>query len=343
MKEMKSILIALALVVAAVFLCGCVGLDEPAAPATTPTISGVVTVFHAGSLTVPFEELAAAFEAEYSGTTVQLVPAGSTKLAKDITDLDKSADVFASADYTLIPGLLVPSHADWYVTFAKNRMVLCYTDDSLYVDEINADNWYTILEKSDVAWAFSDPNLDPCGYRSLMTIQLAEAHYGDDTIFDRLVGANSAITVTEENGIFTVHAKSPDPKGNIQIRPKSVELVQMLQSGGLDYAWEYQSVAVQHDLKFIVLPEAIDLSSIQYESDYATVLIETEGGMMKGLPIVYGATVPKNAENPDAGLAFVEMLIGPTGQAIMDGQGQPPVVPAGGFGSVPSALKALTA
>jgi len=349
MKLSKAVLITALLVCAAVFLCGCTTTPEETTPATTPAttapaaISGVVTVFNAGSLTAPFEDLEKQFEAKYPGTDVQLVAGGSTKIVKDITELDKSADVLASADYTLIPDLMIPGAADWYVTFAKNHMVLCYTNESKYADEITAENWYEILGKSDVAWAFSDPNLDPCGYRSPMVIQLAEAHYGDDQIFERVVMANSNITVTEENGVFTIHAKSPEPKAPLQVRPKSVELVQMLESGGLDYAWEYRSVAAQNNLKFIELPEAIDLSSVKYADDYATVQIDTEGGMMTGKPIVYGATVPKNAGNPDAGLAFVKLLIGAEGQAAMDGQGQPPIVPAGGYGNVPTALKSLTA
>ncbi len=42
--------------------------------------------------------------------------------------------------------------------------------------------------------------------------------------------------------------------------------------------------------------------------------------------IVYGVTVPKIAEHPDMGIAFVQMLIGPDGQAILTADGQPPVV-----------------
>ena len=93
---------------------------------------------------------------------------------------------------------------------------------------------------------------------------------GDGQIFERFVRANSNITVSEENGVLTIHAKSPEPKAPLQVRPKSVELVQMLESGGLDYAWEYRSVAAQNNLKFIELPEAIDLSSVKYADDYAT-------------------------------------------------------------------------
>jgi molybdate/tungstate transport system substrate-binding protein len=179
-----------------------------------------------------------------------------------------------------------------------------------------------------------------------MVIQLAEGYYGDDQIFETLVGEHSAITATEEGGIYTIHAADPKPDSTtLTIRPKSVELVQMIQAGGLDYAWEYRSVAVQNDLEFIELPEEIDLSSVEFAENYATVQTEAKKGdgttLYVGSPIVYGVTVPTIAEHPDLGLEFVEMLIGATGQEILTADGQPPIVPADGYGSVPADLQSL--
>lgn len=332
--------IVLALICAALLFAGCTS-QAPATEAEKVTLK----VFNAGSLTAPFEDMEAAFEEEYSNVDVVLYAAGSTALAKEITELGKVADIYASADYTLIPSILMPAdYADWYTTFAKNRMVICYTPQSKYAGEITADNWYEILAKDDIKWAFSDPNQDPCGYRTPMVIQLAEGYYGDDMIFDNVIGANSNFDTTTENGVTTVHVPGTEEfelDGTLSIRPKSVELVSMLQSGGLDYAWEYRSVAVQNELQFLELPEAIDLSSTDYKDEYATVKIDCVGGPQTGKPIVYGVTVPTNANQPDYGVEFVKMLIGPTGQAIMDAQGQPPVVPAGGFGSIPSQLSSL--
>jgi tetratricopeptide (TPR) repeat protein len=34
-----------------------------------------------------------------------------------------------------------------------------------------------ILQKPDVVWGHSSPDLDPCGYRTLMVLQLAEKYY----------------------------------------------------------------------------------------------------------------------------------------------------------------------
>lgn len=356
MKNMRICAILLLCFCAAVMICGCTGTSSeqtsPEQGATTATATPAekiqVKVFHAGSLTGPFEKLKAAFEAEFPNTEVLLEPAGSVDTIKKVTENGKPADVVASADYALIPKMMVPDHADWYLTFAKNTMVLTYTNDSKYADEITAENWYDVLDREGVRWAFSDPNSDPCGYRTPMVIQLAEAHYNNDQIFETLLGEHSDITVTEENGTYTIHATEPNPDSTtLTIRPKSVELVQMVQSGGLDYAWEYRSVAVQNDLEFIELPAAIDLSDIEYADTYATVQIECKKGdgttIYVGAPIVYGVTVPEIAEHPEMGVAFVKMLIGPTGQAILTEDGQPPIVPAGGYGSIPAELTSLVA
>src|SRR5690554_1533244 len=97
------------LVAAAVLFSGCTGTtNTDSTPGTgtqtttpTPTAAAAedvqVKVFHAGSLTGPFEKVKAEFEAEHSGVTVLLEPAGSVDCVKKITENGKPADVLASA------------------------------------------------------------------------------------------------------------------------------------------------------------------------------------------------------------------------------------------------------
>ena len=95
-------------------------------------------------------------------------------------------------------------------------------------------------------------------------------------------------------------------------------------------------------MAFVDLPEQIDLSRIEYADTYRKVKVQTVDGKTKtGKPIVYGITVPKNAENPDMGLEFVKFVIGDAGQNIFADMGQPPIVPPEGSGDVPEELKAL--
>jgi molybdate/tungstate transport system substrate-binding protein len=311
---------------------GCLSQQESTPADETPVEEAVtLKVFHAGSLTSPLEKIKAEFERDYPHVTVQLEPAGSVKCVNKITEIGLQADVLASADYSLIPSMMVPDYAEWYLTFAKNEMVLTYSDDSAYADQITENNWYEILQEDGVIWGFSNPNLDPCGYRTPMVIQLSELYYGDDQIFEKLITSQTAITVSEEEGVYKISTPedlSPNSQ-KVVIRDKSVDLVSMVQSGGLDYAWEYLSVAKQNDLHYISLSDAINLSSVDQTDTYKRVQVMTCDAKTKtGKPIVYGITVPLNAPQPELGALFVEYVINETGQHIFENDGQPPIVPA---------------
>ena len=273
---------------------------------------GKLVMFHAGSLTVPFATMEKVFEAKYPGVDLLREPSGSSKAARKVSDLKKPCDIMASADYKVIDKLLIPQYADWNIRFATNQLVLCYTDKSKYAGEVAADNWYKILARKGVVWGHSDPNLDPCGYRSLMVLQLAERYYRQPGLYDKLI-ANR-------------------PKENI--RPKSVELISLLQTGHIDYAWEYLSVAVQHGMKYVALPDPINLGNYQYDDLYAQAVVRVTGKGpgtfmdIKGKSCTYGVTLIKNAPNREAALAFLAYLLDPKGGLkVLNDMGQPPFVP----------------
>ncbi|MGE0083908.1 MAG: tungstate ABC transporter substrate-binding protein WtpA [Desulfococcaceae bacterium] len=302
MKSFQSVSFALIASVLACFLDG-TAAEEP---------KGIVTMFHAGSLTMPFEAMEKEFEAAYPGVDLQREASGSSKAARKIIDLKKPCDIMVSADYDVIDKLLIPQYAQWNIRFASNQLVLCYTDKSRHAGEISADNWYQILEKKGVVWGHSDQNLDPCGYRSLMVIQLAEKHYGIPGLYDKLI-ANRPV----EN-----------------VRPKSVELISLLQTGNMDYAWEYLSVAVQHGLKYIILPDQINLGNYQYDSLYASSSVRVTGKEpgefmeIRGTSCTYGVTMIENAPGKEAALAFLAYMLHPDkGLKILKDMGQPPFVP----------------
>jgi molybdate/tungstate transport system substrate-binding protein len=273
---------------------------------------GKLIMFHAGSLSVPFAAMEKAFETAHPKADLLREPSGSQKAARKISELNKPCDIMASADYQVIDKLLIPDFADWNVRFATNQLVLCYTEKSRHSKDVRADNWYQVLQREGVSWGHADPNLDPCGYRSLMVLQLAEKYYEQPGLYDKLI-ANR-------------------PKENI--RPKSVELISLLQTGNLDYAWEYLSVAVQHRLKYIVLPDKINLGNYQYDDFYAQAVVRVTGNEpgtfmeMKGKSCTYGVTLIKNAPNREAAIAFLGYMLDPKGGLkVLRDMGQPPFIP----------------
>jgi len=272
-----------------------------------------VIVFHAGSLTVPLAEIEKRFEAANPGIDVLREGGGSTKMARMISELNKPCDIMASADYKVIDKTLIPDHADWNIRFASNQLVLCYTEQSRYADEVNAGNWPEVLARKDVVWGHSDPNLDPCGYRSLMVLQLAEKFYDKPGLYDRLL------------------ANRPEKN----VRPKSVELVNLLKTGNMDYAWEYLSVAVQHGLKYVKLDDHINLGNYVYDPFYKLAVVKVTGKKpgtwttRVGQSVTYGITLVNTAPNRAGAVKFLEyMLSGQGGLKILADMGQPPFIPS---------------
>lgn len=264
--------------------------------------SSKLVIFHAGSLAAPFRQLEEQFETKCPGINVQREASGSREAAKKICALGRQADLIAVADYTIFDSLLLPEYVDWYLKFARNKMVIAYTEKSKYAAELTQENWFEILQRLDVKWGHSNPDADPCGYRTILVEQLAEKYYRRPGLAQKI--------------------EDSCPRKNV--RPKSTELIILLQSQELDYAFEYQSVAVQYGLKFLQLPEEIDLSSDAYRNFYnqATITL-TDGKIKKGEPIIYGITIPAGAKNKKAAREFLKLIFSPEGKQIMQNSGQP--------------------
>jgi len=194
-----------------------------------------------------------------------------------------------------------------------------------------------------VKYAISDPKSDPAGYRSLMTIGLAEKKYNDATIFATLVTPYSKLNKAVANGIWTIDATNPSPDGKkLTITATGPDIAPLLKDGKVDYAFEYSSVAIQSGLKYITLPADIDLSDPKMEAAYKTMQVKRPSGNTTvtevGMPIVYAATVPVSARTADSGYGFMNLLLGSDGRAVLTADGQTPIVPAEAYGTVPDAI-----
>ncbi len=273
-----------------------------------------LVIFHAASLARPFEKLSQIFESENPSVKVVREASGSHIAIRKITELGRKADIMASADEALIKDLLYPEHVDWSLVFATDRIVLAYGDQSKYRDEINKDNWYKILLREDVNYGYSDPATAPAGAYTLLAWQLADSYY-------------SADTETTKNGL-PISRQLFDKCSPRFIRPHCTELLPMLQAKTVDYIFEFRAVAMQHHLQWLKLPDQLDMGSIELADHYANASIEIgnrgntaaagtgKAQSMRGRPILYGLSIPKNADNPDAAEKFISLLLSDRGREI---------------------------
>jgi molybdate/tungstate transport system substrate-binding protein len=282
-------------------------------------------VFEAASLAGPMRPLLDTF-ARRAGVAVLEEHGASLELARRITELHRVPDVIALADHEVFPELLMPLATAWYATFARNRMVVAYTDRSRHAAEITAGNWRSIILRPDVVLGRTDPVLAPAGYRALVSYRLAELYYHEPGLATRL------------------EAKTPPGF----IRANAADLAALLSAGELDYIIEYESLARAQHFRIVQLPPEVDLSDMSRADDYAkaTVSVTSARGTTtrRGAPILYGVSVPSHAPHGEAGVRFLQFLLGADGRAMLrkaqvDALDVPAFVGAG----VPSVLTTVPA
>lgn len=250
---------------------GCIGVLASPEP---------VSLLAAGSLNNAFENgLRPSVD-----TQLDLEARGSAELARLVAEGVKSPHIVSVADVQLFDG---PLHPEWYAEFATNSIVLAYnssSDGGKQIAEAGPERWYEPLQTDEVRLGRTDPALDPLGYRTLFTLELATAYY-------------------ETNE--PLRTAIPERRQ----RYPETQLVSQFETGSIDAAFTYHNMAVERDYDYIELPAAIDLSDPAFAEEYATVSYELPGGkVVEGGPISYGSTILDESSN--AVTVFEEQLRG---------------------------------
>jgi len=319
--------VAAGLTVALAAGCGSSGSSSPpSASSSTSGAHGTLIVFGAGTLATPFTAELAAFKKANPGVTVHSQFGASGDMIKDITQLGQAADVLGVADYSLIPKLMSGTsgpHATWYLGFVSNQITFAYTSHSKGAGQLTPANWYKVLAEPGVHIGRSNPAADPSGYQILQMLQLAQSYYHDSTL------------------AASVLKNSPDSS----VAETETSLLAALQSGQIDYLAIYRSDALEQHLKYIALPDQINLSNSALAADYAKVTINAGSlGRLTAKPIIYGLTIPSTAPDAALGQKFIAFVLSPQGQAIMRGNGFVVISPAlaSSQAEVPATLRSLT-
>lgn len=287
------------LAVASLLYEGCARGENRTNPDSAAAGSGTAVIYIAASLTKPLHTVLDAWAREHE-VRIQLESGGSLEHARKITELHRVPDLLLLADADVFPRLLVPRYVASYAEFARNRMVVAYQPSSRYASRIDSTNWMRIVTRPDVEVGRSDPSAAPVGYRTLIMFQLAERYYKQPGLAARLLG------------------RAPDKN----VRANATALAALLQLQELDYIYDYESVARSLGLRWIRLPDEIDLGDPALADRYAEarVRVPSAGGdsvTYTGAPIVYALAVPRDAPHPRVAGALEEYLLSPAGRDAM--------------------------
>jgi len=222
-----------------------------------------VSMLVAGSLNNAFENgLGPAVD-----TPVQVEAHGSAEVARLVASGRKDPDIVSVSDVSLFDSVLQP---DWTAEFATNALVLAYdpgSDGGQRLAAAGTDSWYRPLLRGSVDLGRTDPDLDPLGYRTLFALELATDYYGTDA------------NLREE------------VPGSGQVYPET-QLISQFETGSVDAAVAYRSMAVERGYGYVELPPAVNLGDPAFVDDYATVEYELPAGtVVNGDLVSYGSTV----------------------------------------------------
>ncbi len=298
-------------IIAIALLCICVGCAD--------TKKKTIVVFHAGSLSPLFKEYKAKFE-KHHDFTMLLEASGSVDAARKVVDLKKRCDVIALADAELFDSLL-QKYCDFWIGFAGNEMVLAYSPKSAHA-AVLAENWIDAMKNYPVTCTRSDPLRDPCGYRTLLVWKLASMLYKNPLI-ESLCAQRSPADY---------------------MRPKEIDAIALVEAGACDAAWIYRSLAVQRNLPFIAFDDRINLSTPKHNTYYKKACVTlkdyTRTYTFCGDAIVYGISIPQNAENTEGAVEFIRALLSTEGRKLLQKHGFTCLLQVSNYTAIPKPILA---
>jgi molybdate/tungstate transport system substrate-binding protein len=216
-----------------------VGCDRPSGQGGAGKDTAVV--FIAASLTNAIRPQLDSFAAA-QGVTLLAESGASMEHVRKMTELHRIPDLILLADDDVFPRHLAPNYTTWWADFARNRMVVAYTDKSKAAAEISATNWHQVLTRPGIEVGRADPSLAPVGYRTLTLFAVTAVRLRQPSLAQKLV----------ENA----------PAKNV--RSNAAELAALLDAGELDYIYEYESLARSHGFRYIVMPAEVTGRPVVY-------------------------------------------------------------------------------
>lgn len=277
---------------------------------------------------------------------------GSVDAGRQITAGGRACDLYAPADYLDIDLMMKPAgYADFNIVFAEGKMVLAYSQAGVAAKKLPpvgepesppfhppdsipkaAARWYETLTLPGVTVGGGNPFLDPGAYRAPMIFQLAQEYYKAPNLYNNLLehfiipgqGSGAALGKT------------------------------------FDFQFTYEhgaqaTAATNPDYRYVNLPDEINLSDPAknaYYRQHAVVVLpglgvsrSAQNITIPGTRVAWGITVMTSAKNRENAVRFLQLLLSPSGTAMLKENGPSPISPAlvspADFRKLPESLRPL--
>lgn len=274
-------------------------------PSSKPSPQGLLVISIADAYKGEGDSLGKAFQS-LTGVQYTVASSGSFALARQIASGSLSTTVFIPvADSAAFPKFMGNYSPGWVIGLATDQMVIAYSNQTLrnptaakiiqlFNESLKTNSsqlyFYAFgnLTSGQVKVGISNPLLDPAGYRGWLVLQMAGYLYAKNESYfvDRMLNNGGNVTAA--------HA---------------ADLIPGLQTGQIQFLFIYKSAAVAQGLKYIQLPPQLNLGDPKYSSFYSQFQYKAGNTVLKGGLIVLWITIPKNSNNPNLAVSFVNFTL----------------------------------
>lgn len=231
-----------------------------------------LNILTAGVAKAMVEKAAAEWDKSHADMPCEIYSGGSVDLIRRLI-AGTPCDILISADDAIVDSMLIPEYADSYRIFAGNRMVIT----SLHGKEISDEDWVERLLDKDNSFGYSDPMLDPGGYRAEMALLLADCV--EEGLADKLMQHPGRKILAQANDNFT------------------------------DYKIYYYTKCYNTGRPFAELPVQMNLSDPAYNDIYRQAVLDLGDVRVEGGAINHVLVIPKTAEHIEAAEQFSELFL----------------------------------
>lgn len=234
-----------------------------------------LNIFSAGVAGKAVKDVISKWNKLYPEIPASLTIDGSVDLIRRCLS-GEACDLLILADDKIIDQMMMPDHASGYVVFAGNRMIIAANEGY----EISTENWKEKLLDPDATFDHHNPYADPGGYRSVMSMMLADNL--ENGLADKLLN---------HPGHFGM---GNDPENLPEIK----------------YYFDYYTRAAGRGAMIAELPEIMNLSDDSLAKEYAKVSFAVdENNTVTATPINHAITIPKTAANLDPAREFTKLFL----------------------------------
>ncbi|HEY7161244.1 MAG TPA: extracellular solute-binding protein [Acidobacteriota bacterium] len=261
--------------------------------------NGEIKIIYPENIQFLMEKFKEGFQKQNPEVNVVLQKGAGPKQLQQLYSGNDTADILVLSDDRLARSSVQTLYQTGPVDFMSDEIAIIAGKNAKYFDELTLRYWNTFLLRPDVKVGIPDTNQSYAAIRVPLVWKLAETWVHQMSLYESL----------------TAKLKSTEPS-----------TISALQSGNIDYAFDYATQGKQNGLRVFRLFKYYNLGDPALANFYKSAVIETDNKkLLNGEPIIYSIGCIKKSKNQAAAQAFVDYVAGDEGHAILQAEELTPI------------------